>query len=144
MQTWNITWRQTHKWLIKLVYHITTGRAGPWGLQRNQPSLLLRGWFKTGSVITNWFHGSMGGVGSITDASVAADFPWAEMCEGKDGLVDLGGGQGTLCCSLALRWLLTCLSSISNWNRNQVLWNQEIHCPRSRELPRSCSSLYWV
>jgi len=45
----------------------------------------------------------MGGIGSITDASIAADFPWAEMCEGKDGLVDVGGGQGTLCCSLASR-----------------------------------------
>ncbi|KAF8167337.1 S-adenosyl-L-methionine-dependent methyltransferase [Crassisporium funariophilum] len=44
---------------------------------------------------------AMGAVGPTSDPGVAADFPWAAICKGKDGIVDVGGGQGTLCCSLA-------------------------------------------
>ena len=47
---------------------------------------------------------SMGALGPTTDPGVAADFLWAEVCEGKDGIVDVGGGQGTLCCSLAVKF----------------------------------------
>ncbi len=45
----------------------------------------------------------MGGFGGVTNAGIAADFPWREICEGKDALVDVGGGQGTLSCSLATK-----------------------------------------
>lgn len=45
----------------------------------------------------------MGAVGPTSDPGVAADFPWAEIARGKDAIVDVGGGQGTLCCSLALQ-----------------------------------------
>ncbi|KAG6919024.1 hypothetical protein DXG01_009734 [Tephrocybe rancida] len=47
---------------------------------------------------------SMGAVGPTSDPGVAADFPWAEIAKGKDAIVDVGGGQGTLCCSLAARY----------------------------------------
>ena len=43
----------------------------------------------------------MGAVGPTSDPGVAADFPWAAIAQGKDAIVDVGGGQGTLCCSLA-------------------------------------------
>ena len=48
---------------------------------------------------------SLGAVGPTSDPGVAADFPWEEITKGKDGIVDVGGGQGTLCCSLALKYL---------------------------------------
>ncbi|PPQ72269.1 hypothetical protein CVT24_004686, partial [Panaeolus cyanescens] len=35
---------------------------------------------------------AMGAVGPTSDPGVAADFPWEEICRGKDGLVDVGGG----------------------------------------------------
>ncbi|KAL9716637.1 hypothetical protein Ac2012v2_001088 [Leucoagaricus gongylophorus] len=47
---------------------------------------------------------AMGGFGGVTNAGIAADFPWREICEGKDALVDVGGGQGTLSCSLATKF----------------------------------------
>lgn len=43
----------------------------------------------------------MGAAGPISTPGVLADFPWVEIAKGKDGIVDVGGGQGTLCCSLA-------------------------------------------
>jgi hypothetical protein len=46
---------------------------------------------------------SMGAVGPTSDPGVAADFPWDSIAKGKDGIVDVGGGQGTLCCSLATK-----------------------------------------
>ena len=45
----------------------------------------------------------LGAVGPTSDPGVAADFPWTEIAKGKDAIVDIGGGQGTLCCSLAAR-----------------------------------------
>lgn len=48
----------------------------------------------------------MGAVGPTSDPGVAADFPWAEIAHGKDAIVDVGGGQGTLCCSLAAKYIL--------------------------------------
>lgn len=45
----------------------------------------------------------MGAVGPTSDPGVAADFPWAEIARGKT-VVDVGGGQGTLCCSLAAKY----------------------------------------
>ena len=42
-------------------------------------------------------------LGPTTDPGVAADFPWDTIAEGKDGIVDVGGGQGSLCCSLATK-----------------------------------------
>ncbi|KAF8899093.1 S-adenosyl-L-methionine-dependent methyltransferase [Infundibulicybe gibba] len=47
---------------------------------------------------------SMGAVGPTSDPGVAADFPWVQIAEGKDAIVDVGGGQGTLCCSLATKY----------------------------------------
>ncbi|TFK53266.1 S-adenosyl-L-methionine-dependent methyltransferase [Heliocybe sulcata] len=47
---------------------------------------------------------AMGAVGPTSDPGVAADFPWAEIAEGRDAIIDVGGGQGTLCCSLALMY----------------------------------------
>jgi len=43
----------------------------------------------------------MGAVGPASDLGVAADFPWAATAKGKDAIIDVGGGEGTLCCSLA-------------------------------------------
>ena len=45
----------------------------------------------------------MGAVGPTSDPGVTADFPWEAITQGKDGIVDVGGGQGTLCCSLATK-----------------------------------------
>ncbi|KAF8971744.1 S-adenosyl-L-methionine-dependent methyltransferase [Flammula alnicola] len=47
---------------------------------------------------------ALGAVGPTSDPGVAGDFPWAAIAEGKDGIVDVGGGQGTLCCSLAAKY----------------------------------------
>jgi hypothetical protein len=47
----------------------------------------------------------LGAVGPTSDPGVAADFPWAEIAKGKDAIVDVGGGQGTLCCSLAVKYV---------------------------------------
>ena len=38
-----------------------------------------------------------------TGPGVAADFPWDAIAEGKDGIVDVGGGQGSLSYSLATK-----------------------------------------
>ena len=46
---------------------------------------------------------SMGAVGPASDPGVTTDFPWDAITKGKDGIVDVGGGQGTLCCSLAAK-----------------------------------------
>ncbi|KAJ3569916.1 hypothetical protein NP233_g4740 [Leucocoprinus birnbaumii] len=46
----------------------------------------------------------MDAIGAVSDAGVVTDFPWKEIWEGKDAIVDIGGGQGTLCCSLAIRY----------------------------------------
>jgi len=43
----------------------------------------------------------MGGMGIASDNGVTFDVPWADLAKGKDAIVDVGGGQGTLCCSLA-------------------------------------------
>lgn len=45
----------------------------------------------------------MSAVGPTSDPGVTADFPWLEVAKGKDAIVDVGGGQGTLCCSLAVK-----------------------------------------
>lgn len=47
---------------------------------------------------------SMSAVGPTSDPGVTADFPWADIANGKDAIVDVGGGQGTLCCSLAVKY----------------------------------------
>lgn len=47
---------------------------------------------------------SMGAVGPTSDPGVAADFPWGDVADGMDAVVDVGGGQGTLCCSLAAKY----------------------------------------
>ncbi|KDQ54103.1 hypothetical protein JAAARDRAFT_80423 [Jaapia argillacea MUCL 33604] len=47
---------------------------------------------------------ALGAVGPTSDPGVAADFPWVEIAKGKDAIVDVGGGQGTLCCSLAEKY----------------------------------------
>lgn len=45
----------------------------------------------------------LGAVGPTSDPGVVADFPWDAIAKGKDAIVDVGGGQGTLCCSLAVK-----------------------------------------
>ena len=57
----------------------------------------------TGCQYFNILANSMGAVGPASDPGVAADFPWDAITKGKDGIVDVGGGQGTLCCSLAAK-----------------------------------------
>ena len=59
------------------------------------------------NIVLNLFHISvrLGAVGPTSDPGVAADFPWAEIAKGKDAIVDVGGGQGTLCCSLAVKYV---------------------------------------
>ena len=46
----------------------------------------------------------MGAYGVISDAGVTSDFPWMERMEGLEAIVDIGGGQGTLCCALAAKY----------------------------------------
>ncbi|EPQ51857.1 S-adenosyl-L-methionine-dependent methyltransferase [Gloeophyllum trabeum ATCC 11539] len=43
----------------------------------------------------------MGGLGACSDNGVVNDFPWVEFAKDRDAVVDIGGGQGTLACSLA-------------------------------------------
>ncbi|KZT22254.1 S-adenosyl-L-methionine-dependent methyltransferase [Neolentinus lepideus HHB14362 ss-1] len=43
----------------------------------------------------------MGGMGVASDNGVAFDIPWVDLVKDKDAIVDVGGGQGTLCCALA-------------------------------------------
>lgn len=43
----------------------------------------------------------MGGMGAGSNNGVAYDFPWVDLAKDKDAVVDVGGGQGTLCCTLA-------------------------------------------
>jgi len=47
---------------------------------------------------------AMGAVGPTSDPGVVADFAWDALAKGKDAIVDVGGGQGTLCCSLAVKY----------------------------------------
>ncbi|KDQ60449.1 hypothetical protein JAAARDRAFT_174576 [Jaapia argillacea MUCL 33604] len=47
---------------------------------------------------------AMGAIGPTSDPGVVADFPWVAVASGKDTVVDVGGGQGTLCCSLAEKY----------------------------------------
>ncbi|KAL0070370.1 hypothetical protein AAF712_002561, partial [Marasmius tenuissimus] len=47
---------------------------------------------------------AMGALGPTLDPGVVADFSWGEIAEGKDAIVDVGGGQGTLSCSLAAKY----------------------------------------
>ncbi|KAG6830907.1 hypothetical protein H0H92_014058 [Tricholoma furcatifolium] len=62
------------------------------------------GWLTKDAEEAKKFGLSMGAVGPTSDPGVAADFPWAEIAKGKDAIVDVGGGQGTLCCSLAVKY----------------------------------------
>jgi hypothetical protein len=56
-----------------------------------------------GEVLIFYLFHSMGAVGPTSDPGVANDFPWDAIAKGKDAIVDVGGGQGTLCCSLATK-----------------------------------------
>ncbi|KAK1220492.1 hypothetical protein PQX77_016742 [Marasmius sp. AFHP31] len=47
---------------------------------------------------------AMGGLAPTSDPGVVADFPWTEIAKGKEAIVDVGGGQGTLSCSLAAKY----------------------------------------
>ncbi|KAF8910161.1 S-adenosyl-L-methionine-dependent methyltransferase [Gymnopilus junonius] len=47
---------------------------------------------------------ALGAVGPTSDPGVVADFPWDAITKDKDAIVDVGGGQGTLCCSLAVKY----------------------------------------
>lgn len=47
----------------------------------------------------------MAAIGGTSDPGVASDFPWGAIARGKDAVVDVGGGSGTLCCSLALKYV---------------------------------------
>ncbi|KAL0063645.1 hypothetical protein AAF712_009443 [Marasmius tenuissimus] len=62
------------------------------------------GWLTKNHDAATSFALAMGAVGPTSDPGVVADFPWAEIAKGKDGIVDVGGGQGTLCCSLAEKY----------------------------------------
>ncbi|PPQ79396.1 hypothetical protein CVT25_002666 [Psilocybe cyanescens] len=50
------------------------------------------------------FGQSMVAVGPTSDPGVISDFAWDAIAKDKDGIVDVGGGQGTLCCSLAAKY----------------------------------------
>jgi len=45
----------------------------------------------------------MAAIGGTSDPGIVADFPWQKIAAGKEGIVDIGGGVGTLSCSLALK-----------------------------------------
>ncbi|KAL0566492.1 hypothetical protein V5O48_015523 [Marasmius crinis-equi] len=62
------------------------------------------GWLTKNPKEADSFGLAIGAVGPTSDPGVVADFPWAEISKGKDGVVDVGGGQGTLCCSLAAKF----------------------------------------
>ncbi|KAJ8083530.1 hypothetical protein PM082_009404 [Marasmius tenuissimus] len=61
-------------------------------------------WLTTNPEEATGFALAMGALGPTSDPGVVADFPWVEIAEGKEAIVDVGGGQGTLCCSLAAKY----------------------------------------
>ncbi|KAL0063626.1 hypothetical protein AAF712_009424 [Marasmius tenuissimus] len=61
-------------------------------------------WLTTYPEEATGFALAMGALGSTSDPGVVADFPWAEIAKGKEAIVDVGGGQGTLSCSLAVKY----------------------------------------
>ncbi|KII91762.1 hypothetical protein PLICRDRAFT_696754 [Plicaturopsis crispa FD-325 SS-3] len=62
------------------------------------------GWVTKDPQETACFGLALGAVGPTSDPGVVADFPWVKVTKGKDAVVDVGGGQGTLCCSLAAKY----------------------------------------
>ncbi|KZT28199.1 S-adenosyl-L-methionine-dependent methyltransferase [Neolentinus lepideus HHB14362 ss-1] len=66
------------------------------------PFFGAHGWLEQKPGEAEKFGLAMGGLGVVSDNGVAFDVPWADLVKGKDAIVDVGGGQGTLCCSLAL------------------------------------------
>lgn len=81
----------------------TDGQRTAWNLAYDTPVPYFGadGWLTKDPSEALKFGLAMGAVGTTSDPGVAADFPWAEIAQGKDAIVDVGGGQGTLCCSLA-------------------------------------------
>ncbi|KAJ8093850.1 hypothetical protein PM082_009714 [Marasmius tenuissimus] len=61
-------------------------------------------WLTTYPEEATGFALAMGALGPTLDPGVVADFSWGEIAEGKDAIVDVGGGQGTLSCSLAAKY----------------------------------------
>ncbi|KAF9465474.1 S-adenosyl-L-methionine-dependent methyltransferase [Collybia nuda] len=77
---------------LQISYKIDIPFLGPGGFITNNPENARK------------FGLCMSAVGPTSDPGVAADFPWAEIARGKDAIVDIGGGLGTLCCSLAVKY----------------------------------------
>ncbi|KAL0950775.1 hypothetical protein HGRIS_007543 [Hohenbuehelia grisea] len=68
------------------------------------PFLGVNSWLANNPSDAYGFGQSMGAVGLTSDPGILADFPWEATAEGKDAIIDVGGGQGTLCCSLAAKF----------------------------------------
>ncbi|KAL0950780.1 hypothetical protein HGRIS_007547 [Hohenbuehelia grisea] len=68
------------------------------------PFLGVNSWLSKNPGDAYGFGQSMGGIGLTSDPGILADFPWEAILQGKDAIIDVGGGQGTLCCSLAAKF----------------------------------------
>lgn len=84
----------------------TDGAHTAWNLAYDTPVPYFGadGWLTRDPAEALKFGLAMGAVGPTSDPGVAADFPWEALAKGKDAVVDVGGGQGTLCCSLAAKY----------------------------------------
>ncbi|KZT22276.1 S-adenosyl-L-methionine-dependent methyltransferase [Neolentinus lepideus HHB14362 ss-1] len=74
-----------------------------WNIYANTglPFFGPNGWTEKNPIEAQKFASAMGSLGVASDSGVVYDFPWVELLKDKDAIIDLGGGQGTLSCSLA-------------------------------------------
>ncbi|EPQ51880.1 S-adenosyl-L-methionine-dependent methyltransferase [Gloeophyllum trabeum ATCC 11539] len=74
-----------------------------WNIYANSdlPFFGPRSWLSDKPGEAERFALGMGGYGVASDNGVTYDVPWMDFVKGKDAIVDVGGGQGTLCCALA-------------------------------------------
>ncbi|TFK53092.1 S-adenosyl-L-methionine-dependent methyltransferase [Heliocybe sulcata] len=74
-----------------------------WNLHigKDMPFFGPNGWTEKYPEEAQKFALGMGAMGAASDRGVIQDFLWADVAKDKDAVIDVGGGQGTLSCSLA-------------------------------------------
>ncbi|KZT22278.1 S-adenosyl-L-methionine-dependent methyltransferase [Neolentinus lepideus HHB14362 ss-1] len=74
-----------------------------WNIYANTdlPFFGPNGWLEKYPIEAQKFALGMGCLGVASNGGVIYDFPWVEFCKGKDAIIDVGGGQGSLSCALA-------------------------------------------
>ncbi|TFK53077.1 hypothetical protein OE88DRAFT_1627124 [Heliocybe sulcata] len=75
-----------------------------WNLYTNTPLPVFGagGLLDTDSEEAEKFALAVAGFGSATNNAVVRDVPWIHLAKDMGAIVDVGGGQGTLCCDLAI------------------------------------------